>query len=1652
MFLGSLIISLDYSYSFYDEDILDKCDSHLNPTLFHLDLILCISSCFFDIYEVIGVSFTISLIKAIIVLRNHTYLNKDALRWCLIFFAIRINIVFCYLIYVINESNQDILFFAIIVLIPLSYKIGNEVFQNYYEYINQQITSQNAQNGQQQEISLFKFILNDPNKKVDIFCRLLFEGIKERIHFPSQIENSTFIFAKQIIELEKQADSQGTQEQDDYDNKLNNKRGINKILDKQKLKFSEKEILNDSFNVQAMKNILSLYEEHLKQKKITNCLNELHFSYLTFLATLSMNSCLSYIQILNVKSNQKLRMGLKDQQKMQLIMKQAEIQSQINQSRMKKEEEFQLYLILEFEDEMNKLQQQYFQCLRQYKAAVEKLSMSFVEINEILLILKEYRDGRNKLEASIIHQLQMNSQSQSLKNLCMNFDFYMLHKSSLLQFYENQNRQQIQQLKRKDYYSKHSCFIYVSLLDRSLGAIQKANRAFVKAFGFQNKQQILGKLVQSILPDAFLKRSSEAALSQIITEEFLSLYNQTLDMPLFVAKNSLGYSIPLQLKIQSQMIDSNDFGITIWAKPIKDDNMYIMLDYKDHSQIKVASRHFYQEFIYENFNLQQAKSIRMESLIPILNDLIKISQVEKGRKFETLLIQPQDKMEAKRRPDLKDPNFLNYLKFAQVYVISVQFQIFSSKLSSFVNMIIENYEPLNYMRDKVQYIQMYQSQIKELSGISLHFDPDYEQDDVLSDTRVKQFKVKEYFSGTEKKTETQFSNTQNESTSAIQNLQNSTNLNQQNILKNIQNEVDKQLSLQMQEENLKNCEKQFPSPPKKEMQQSYQVKEDSSYIINLYSFNNLEKRHDDIHQGSNFNITEQTIQGVQIANQLNARVQKESNENSPSEIQNVQSEGLQNNQENEEDNKIKKMFQGCESKDFNQNSAFHDILNSKEINLELNSKDSTQNIYYELEKKQRQLQNLNTKDSSFNQLLLSTKTGFQFTAFQSKRLKPANNENDKLDKEKEKQKDYSVDKESKFPITHDESQKKQNKDMQSVSSSNKSVQTQYLFQMIHTKKQMNYLKIINGIGIISVLATLSLTFSGFFTFYTNLIQQRENFKYINWIYIINIEMSYALSETYIKMLNNQGFLETPASQNQAFNQQLQTQIQSRIKLSKDNMVTLYNNTNMDIEVFKIVKQQQILQKIYNGKSSYDEYNLSLLYSMLLQVAGIYYFATDQDPSGIFLQQNEQNYPNLNSQVQSVITQLSSQYQTQFASILNQSLIQLYVVILVTFFFLSSIVPSYTFAKLRQQKILELFATFDPKSLKEILSQLTIQLSYYNGFEKNQTMGSRSNYSTNLNQTHLSKQMQTQINIEKKLNISRTSPLQYSLKYLIIGLITIFCLILIYPIINYVIVRQFIDNSTVINDFNNVVCQSYFTIVNSLRARQGLAMAYLIPSSHSMPISTYQGLFDDITQQINQLPNLINESIGKVQSTKMYNYQIFQDYLINVYTGNACNTMQNYTQYQNGDFLYNQCISVGKGSLQQGLLNGIIYYINVYKDYLSFVYSYNSDMFQQSFNNYNSNVPTYKQFQLKIELSKAHEYILNFFQDQNIQLYNYYEQISIILFLFQVSFVSLIFSISWFYYIKSVNSLIFSTKEFLDIFPQQTLLQNTYIMSFLRKNE
>ncbi|EWS76439.1 transmembrane protein, putative (macronuclear) [Tetrahymena thermophila SB210] len=1293
---------------------------------------------------------------------------------------------------------------------------------------------------------------------------------------------------------------------------------------------SEKENFQITFNLKAVSNIMKIYQNAIEQRGNQLALDTLDFSYLTLVSTVYQNQCLSLLKILNTSQNTSIQLSWKDQQKIETIMRRAKDQIEISKKRTKKDHnQFQIYTILEQDQKIKELQRKYFECLKQYQIVIQKLSMNFIDINDIYNIMTYYREQRALLKNEMIIQIENNCNNNILKNLCVKIDLYLLHKQCLSLYQKKLNRPKGTQQKYTQFQSETSCLAYVSLLENQFGIVKNANKYFMKILGITSKSQIIGQPILSFFPQNIIQKRLYSKIVSHITEKYFPIYNEVIEIPLVLIKNNHGYSQPLNVKFQSQIINSEDFGLTICAKPILDDKIYMILDYKDPSKIKLMSKAFEQEFFSKNFNSQNQKIIKMDSFIPIITNLIKVSEKQQNKKFETLLIKHET--ESLIQYNLSSPNFLNTLMQSQLYSLMISFQIFNTKLASFVYMIIENYKYIDCLRDKTQYIQQYHTQIKELCGVNLNFD----QQNNYEETHQKiQLKASELLLDSERMNHRQkiLENNQNETNIYIQNIQDISSYNIQTQRHQDMNTTfelhDSQTNRQLQDT--------FQKYPQKN-QPDYVISLQYQQILNQVSEQSQifhQKMNESIfqHHNQNRNVSPQNNlynkydEISQISQKMNSLRQNRFENNQQYEIDEIKDQFI----ENSNHNMLKKRTQQESSFDlFCKNQTIFSPNQSKIEQALKQTEYSNQNLY------QNNNVAFQSKQQAQNQLvqMVETTTGKQSKTF----------------------------------FTLHENQKQQNQDVNSVSSSTKSVQD-------------------------------------------NLQSQQENFKFINWIYMVNVQYSFALSGINTYFLNQNNMLLTPASNNQAFIQQLNDQNKLRMNLSKQYLLLLYNNTNPNIQVFNLIQNQYIPQNIYYNISHYDQYSMSVLYSMVMQTYGIYYFVSNQDTYGIVKKQNEENYLALNNQVQIIFSKMSDQYLNQLNSIQQQSLFQLFSTIFVSFFCILSIIPGYKLIKAKQQRFLELFATFDRQNLQDILSDLTYQLSFCKGFdEKNKLLESKSSLQSYVNQKDQNQLDQNvSVNIEKKLNISRTSNLNYSLKYLILGLICIFCLISIYPIVNYVLINRFIENSQLIFDFNNVVCQSYFFILNSMRVRQGLAEAFLIPSKQSISVKDLQDMLSQTNQQADQLPSLIQENIGKVGSTNLKNKDIFNNYLIKVYSENACDTMQNYTQYQNGDFIYDQCSTVGKGNLLRGLLYGVVYYISVLKEFQNFAFSDNVEEFQQKFNQYNLNTPAYKQFQFRIELSKAHEYLMNFFQDQNLQLYNFYENFAIILVVIQVFFVILVF--------------------------------------------
>lgn len=99
--------------------------------------------------------------------------------------------------------------------------------------------------------------------------------------------------------------------------------------------------------------------------------------------------------------------------------------------------------------------------------------------------------------------------------------------------------------------------------------------------------------------------------------------------------------------------------------------------------------------------------------------------------------------------------------------------------------------------------------------------------------------------------------------------------------------------------------------------------------------------------------------------------------------------------------------------------------------------------------------------------------------------------------------------------------------------------------------------------------------------------------------------------------------------------------------------------------------------------------------------------------------------------------------------------------------------------------MELFATFDPKHLKEILMRIFSQIGSTGFSDKASLMITKLSQS-NMN-SEPSKNFDISVHVTKKMNISRTSKLNYSIKLLFFSIVVLFSCIMVYPVSNYLIV-------------------------------------------------------------------------------------------------------------------------------------------------------------------------------------------------------------------------------------------------------------------------
>lgn len=199
-----------------------------------------------------------------------------------------------------------------------------------------------------------------------------------------------------------------------------------------------------------------------------------------------------------------------------------------------------------------------------------------------------------------------------------------------------------------------------------------------------------------------------------------------ISIPLIIGRDTSGWAVPLTAEIQSQKINEDDIGISIWSRPVNEDKLYVLLDRKEPGRITCVSRGFADEFFYPEFQFAHFKKLQIETFIPCLRKSLDAIASEKSfsARLDTLLVKPSDRKEAFEELGMHENPYLLYtIASKQLYFVSLTVHKVKNSIMDMTYIEIDGFSFIEAKSSKVQAILTLKAQLKEMIGIDFEFDP-----------------------------------------------------------------------------------------------------------------------------------------------------------------------------------------------------------------------------------------------------------------------------------------------------------------------------------------------------------------------------------------------------------------------------------------------------------------------------------------------------------------------------------------------------------------------------------------------------------------------------------------------------------------------------------------------------------------------------------------------------------------------------------------------------------------------------------------------------------------------------------------------------------------------------------------------------------------
>ncbi|KAL4494193.1 hypothetical protein ABPG73_018712 [Tetrahymena malaccensis] len=637
-------------------------------------------------------------------------------------------------------------------------------------------------------------------------------------------------------------------------------------------------------------------------------------------------------------------------------------------------------------------------------------------------------------------------------------------------------------------------------------------------------------------------------------------------------------------------------------------------------------------------------------------------------------------------------------------------------------------------------------------------------------------------------------------------------------------------------------------------------------------------------------------------------------------------------------------------------------------------------------------------------------------------------------------------------------------DIASASSKDSSSATakRQLEQIMADKSVLQVIKVIKIFGIVCFAVMIFITWLQFSSMENNLSNANKDFKVFNW------PTSYSSSLSDILKYKNTLYLIQYSKQlpfsSQEQKQIFQTRTQSELQLSLTEVYGLLSQMSRestDRKVFQQIRQTNtfyFLGQMYNttllnttlsdsiGVFGYN-HSTSLLSSILLgiQLTFRYTHNLGNGRPEFYLIQNQLVAISELEKVQNSIL-IEQQKDEQY--IQDQLTVVIIVLVIISAACVATIIPFYFYIQKQRDDIIYLFSTFPIIKLDNLIKKIQnscINQSVYSVYQ-NQNGHSLFDQIISVNVLDNDKNI-------RKQNISSITKLPRFNKYLILVSFSVYLLIICYPIIVKLLTQDYLNKST-------VDLQTMMKVYN-LRSYllQNIAMHFNIltmkvnPKLKPMQPDIYYGYLKTLIKQQEDIYNDIQWITKSQYKDQRYNQEEYDDFFFNSFKSNLCDSFRSYPQYSSNSTKINVdiCNQSQQGFLSQGLQIAYKSLLNQFIDLYNLYIIKDQSLQQSQISSFLSkfDIKDYTAFTEFIDetIISLNNFILT-------QANNHYLQIKIWLFAliaFQMVLMVLIFSFGWISFSNYLNGQLHKTKNYLTILDVNTLIENPYILTYIKKN-